>query len=370
MNHASQSLLNYCQFTSPFLRDLMNSSTLPETIPYDELCGTFLKEYREDTSLIPSTFSSDSNLHDILSLSNAFPSYETLQQSSEEKRRRQTRRRSSLLIFQQSNEQQLDGSSSLTPQLNDNDDDDDDDDAGDNPFGMDFICNNDYGNQDEEEVNDMERNPLSLQPSKIQWDSVFDNLEKRNSVSQEINDFGASSVTQMLPSVDWTQSSYGYATLPHENNILSLSSQFTSLNLQTSNHNNNSIIPLPFNQSTNAWAGANHWKSKLHLKRNHETKPLETEVKKTTTKRTTKTKFSFNFMNLHSDISEYIDTITWESSKKKNTKGKSTSTSGSSTSSRLDPRLLSETILKKQQKNAKDLLLPEDQKIERKDLYR
>lgn len=350
MNHASQAVLDRCQFTSPFLQELMSSSVVPESIPYSSLCGNFLNEYRDDTGMIPCSFSSDS-IKSILSLCNAFPPSESVKPSKEEQKRRQTRRRSSLLMYRQSflaEESPVNGDSDqASPEICSDDDD--------NGFSaMDFICSNDYGDEDDNEVDMI---PPAPQSSKIQWDSVFTDPEKRKSTPQESDDIGTTSVVQSLPTVDWTQSSYGYATIQQsDQNVTSLSSQFTSLTLDGQSASN-----MPFNQSTNAWAGANHWKSKLQTKRKTDTSNDEKKVEnKKTSKRSTKAKFAFNFDDLESDVSEFID-VTWESSKKATGKAKS---------SRLDPRLQSDTILKKQQKNAKDLLLPEDQKIERRDLYR
>jgi hypothetical protein len=427
MNLASRSLLSRCQFTSPFLNDLLLSSSpspsLPESLPFEELCGTFLKEYRNDTKLVPSHFESEKT-KSLLSFMNAFPLLHTSASggghrhslSKEEKKRRLTRRRSSLLMYRQSlvpGDQDMDAPH-LPPQLVSDDDDDDDgsggdgDGDGDGPLaeGLDFICNDDYGagddfgggggGGDEDSTSDdlfTFASPLTphkpsvsgaapATSSKIQWESVFtDPLAPPSASAADPSPEEAQESSQLLlPSVDWTQASYGYATLPsgqgdqssQDLNSLALATQFTSLSLS------NTSLPVFAPSSavsvvTNSWAGASHWKSKLSnaTRRKKEEETMAAPGVKGGAKggkkaKEGKQKFHFDFDDAAAaagggggggvGVSELID-VTWESNKKKS-------------KSRLDPRLLSETILKKQRRNARDLLLPEDQKIERRDIYR
>lgn len=129
----------------------------------------------------------------------------------------------------------------------------------------------------------------------------------------------------------------------------------------TLNSSSNSTVPLPslsFLQ-INSWAGAKHWKSKLRVKltKNNEDEEkveAETKVKETKEKksRTSKKAIQFSFSDLSSDISEEIDTV-WKPEGR-----------------RQDPRIFSNAMIEKMKSKSGELLLPEDKKIEMKDLCR
>jgi hypothetical protein len=351
----------------------------------DTLCGTYLQEYRHGISIpSPSSSLSDETSINVFHMYSAFP-----------KRRLTTRgagRRSSMMIYRPSIGH-VDASRGQETELSDPNSgpviSDDEGDDGLAMSGMDFMCDADYGADDDSDDGgdrlDL-RLPvaLSLQgegsaapPSKIQWDSVFTD-PKTERTSSSNDESVRNSIVNLLPLNDWTQSSYGYAPPVQEVNnstdTATLTSQFTSLNLQASTSSEIRATPFP-HQTANSWAGANHWKSKLSLTRQRavaatlaSTKAssggkVSKKVKVTEggkEEKEKKKKFCFDFENLSSEVSDQIDT-TWENS---GGGGKGTK------SRRLDPRVLSQTVRQKMIKKARELMLPEDMKRDRRDLYR
>jgi hypothetical protein len=370
--------------------------------------------------------------------------------SREEQKRRLTRRRSSLLFYRQSHclEREEDGHVAAAdavvvpnaPLLSESEDEDEDEEGdSQNPAanvngkvgalneGLDFICDDDYGvspgygdDDDDGEGDDLFAFGSPLTPgkpslsgrasvtgagvsSKIQWDSVFtDPLASASATSSSPSTTsaragagaGAGGVSvgreSLLPSVDWTQASFGYATLPSARTggtVGALASQFTSLSLtlpnqqQLQGQGQGQQGYQQMRSSMNSWAGANHWKSKLSPATTTVSvttggapggkRKKKTEVEEETTgdtgkgskakggkSKSSKVKFHFDFFE-NSESNDVTVAGSWKKSSK----------------SRVDPRLLSESVLRKQRSRGSNgtralLLLPEDQKIQVRDLYR